>query len=70
MSLADEIDVAVPPAAAVVSHEEGRELLDAASRRKLGMSGQEFLEAWDAGRFADHDTLALHEVAALVPFAR
>ncbi len=39
MSLADEVDTAVP-LAAVVSHEEGQELLDAAARRSLGMSGQ------------------------------
>ncbi len=70
MSLADDLDMSLPAAAEELSSEEGRELLDAAARRKLGMSGGEFLQAWDAGRFADSDTLALHEVAALVPFAR
>ena len=69
MSLADDLDTS-PPGAEEVTAEEGRALLDAAARRELGMTGDEFLQAWDAGRFADSDTLALQEVAALVPFGR
>lgn len=50
--------------------DEGRQLLDEAARRKLGMTAEDFLVAWDAGRFAENDSMAVHEVAALVPFGR
>jgi hypothetical protein len=53
-----------------ISPEEGRRLLVAAARGQLGMSGQEFVEAWEAGLFADPDTLPVQRVAMLLPFGR
>lgn len=55
-----------------LTYEEGRELLDAAARRKLGMSGDEFLAAWDAGTLDvdGPDHVAIVHVSGLIPFAR
>jgi hypothetical protein len=51
--------------------EEGRELLDAMARRYLGISGEEFVHAWDAGEFeADPDRPGLMRVAMLLPLGR
>jgi len=47
---------------------EGKELLDRAAQWWLGMTAEEFIAAWDAGRL--EDTLGVQEVAALLPFAR
>lgn len=53
-----------------ISLEEGRRLLDDAARRTLNMTAEEFIEAWDEGRFADPDSLRVQQVAALLPFGR
>lgn len=66
MSLTDDVSAC----ASEVPRDEGRQLLDEVARKNLGMTAEEFLTAWDAGRFADNDSLAVHEVAALVPFGR
>jgi hypothetical protein len=39
------------------SFEEGRELFDRQARLRLGMSGEEFLRAWDAGEFGTATTV-------------
>jgi hypothetical protein len=62
-------DVTTP--AREVSREEGRQILDRAARRRLGVSGQEFLQRWDAGEYvgkADEPDIA--RVAILIPFGR
>ena len=38
-----------------LSREEGRELFDRQAQRYLGISGDEFLRAWDAGEYGDPD---------------
>lgn len=54
-----------------VSPKEGREIFDNAARRMLGMSGGEFLAAWDRGDFTDEeDRHEVSAVAMLIPFAR
>ncbi len=54
---------------AEASPEEGRELLDQAAQRLLGMSGDDFRRAWDAGEFdAEPERLGVAEVAMLLPF--
>ncbi len=53
-----------------LSAEEGRELLDRQARLRLGMSGEEFLRAWDAGEFGDRDDSDLMGVAMMLPFVR
>jgi len=51
--------------------EEGRALLDARSRRYLGISGQEFLQRWDAGHYDDNpDREELRPVVGVIPFVR
>jgi hypothetical protein len=52
------------------SFEEGRELFDRQARLRLGMSGEEFLRAWDAGEFGDRDDSDLMGVAMMLPFVR
>lgn len=49
--------------------EEGRRMLDNAARKYLNMSREEFLDAWDMGEISN-DTLAVAQVAALIPFGR
>lgn len=53
-----------------ISLEEGRELLDQAARRYLGMSADDFISAWDEDRIPDPDSLRVQQVAALLPFGR
>jgi hypothetical protein len=50
--------------------EEGRELFDRQARIRLGMSGAEFIRAWDAGEFGDRDDSDLMGVAMMLPFVR
>ena len=51
--------------------EEGRALFDAAARRHLGISGDEFLAKWDAGEYDDDpDRPEVLRVAMMMPFGR
>jgi hypothetical protein len=53
-----------------VSHEEGRQMLDAAARKYLNMTAEEFIAAWDEDRILETDDLRVQQVAALLPFGR
>lgn len=53
-----------------ITLEEGREMLDRAARKYLNMSGDEFVAAWDEGRIPEPDSLAVQQVATLLPFGR
>lgn len=58
-----------------ITHEltdsEGRQLFDDVAREYLGISGAEFIQAWDAGQFdADADGPAVMRVAMLLPLGR
>ncbi len=54
-----------------LSSEEGMKLFDNAAKYYLEISGQEFLERFEAGEFDDPDTdLNVAQVLALVPFAQ
>lgn len=54
-----------------LTQEEGRALLDEVAREYLGMSGDEFLRAWDAGEFdGDADRPEVMRVAMLIPLGR
>lgn len=67
--MTENVETFVPPAERTLA--EGRAMLDAAARRHLRMSGDEFLRKWDAGEFADDpDRPEVLEVAMLIPFAR
>ena len=54
-----------------MSQDEARELLDRQAQRYLGMSGAQFIAAWDAGQFAgDPDRPEVMRVSMLLPFGR
>jgi hypothetical protein len=54
-----------------LTREEGIALLDREARRRLHMSGEEFIRAWEAGEFDDDpDRPEVMYVAMLLPFAR
>jgi hypothetical protein len=53
-----------------ISVEEGRALLDEAARHWLGISREEFIAAWEAGRYREDESLAVQQVAMLLPFGR
>ena len=51
--------------------EEGRPLLDWLARRQLGMSGEAFMRAWDAGEFDEQaEGPEVVHIAMLLPLAR
>ena len=53
-----------------VTRAEGATMLDQAARRRLNISGEEFLTRWDRGDYRDTDDPAVADVAMLIPFAR
>lgn len=54
-----------------VTPEEGRAILDRAARRRLHMSGDEFIRRWDAGEYEGKaDRPDVSRVAMLLPFGR
>jgi hypothetical protein len=66
-----DVETAAGDLSEELSIEEGRRLLDEAARKHLNMSGEEFIESWDAGLFGDRaDTLQVMQVAGLLPLAR
>lgn len=61
----------IPVPAPEYSEEEGRVIFDEAARRLLGMSGEDFLRRWDAGKFADDpDRPEVIEIAMMIPLVR
>lgn len=57
------------PQARELTAEEGRELIDERARQLVGMSGAEFLHAWEAGEL-DVDDDDVLQVAMLLPLGR
>jgi hypothetical protein len=56
-----------------MSEQDAAEVFDGIARRKLGISGQEFLDRWDAGEYrsCDRDDLdGLSEVIAAMSLVR
>ncbi|MEO3856276.1 hypothetical protein [Acrocarpospora sp. B8E8] len=49
---------------------EGRALFDREARTVLGISGEEFLDHWDAGDYADWDDPESAGLVMLIPFGR
>jgi hypothetical protein len=58
----------------ILTPEEGREQFDRAARRRMGISGDEFIRRWDAGEYdeiADKDGHRhIMQLAGLIGFAR
>jgi hypothetical protein len=64
----------VDPEVIIVSPEAGRAMFDEAALTIMGMSGDEFIERWEAGEFDEIADKAGHRhimhLALLIPFAR
>ncbi|MCX6023621.1 MAG: hypothetical protein NTZ05_18180 [Chloroflexi bacterium] len=55
--------------AVILNRREARELFDREARHWLGMSGDEFVAAWEAGKFDDNpDRPEVMTVVLLLPF--
>lgn len=50
-----------------LSPAQAREVFDAAARHYLGMSGDEFVTAWKAGKFEDTERAEVLAVVMLLP---
>jgi hypothetical protein len=60
------------PPAQEIGDKDAEEIFNEVARRKLGISGDEFLRRWDAGKYAcllEEDPRA-QEVAMLIPLVR
>lgn len=56
------------PKPRVLSQDEARQMFDEEARKWLGMSGDEFVRAWEAGEFDDNpDRPEVMTVALLLP---
>jgi hypothetical protein len=54
-----------------ITKREGRRMLEEEARRSLGMSADEFIEAWEGGRLdARADEPEVSRIAMLLPLAR
>jgi hypothetical protein len=53
-----------------ITKDESWGVFDAAAHRLLGCSGEEFARAWDEGRYAHDDEVAVMKVAMLRPSGR
>jgi hypothetical protein len=54
-----------------VDEDDARAVFDEQARQNLNMSGEEFLQAWDAGEFdADPDRPEVMRVVFLLPLVR
>ncbi len=52
------------------SRAEGRKLLDRQTQRHLGISADEFIAAWRAGKYRDEDeNPEVVQLAMMIPFA-
>jgi hypothetical protein len=68
-TVADPNTAADVPPVREVTFEEGLAMLDRRARRRLGISGAEFLRRWDTGQYvADPEQAGVIEVAMLLPF--
>ncbi len=55
----------------VMTPEKGREMFEQGARRRLRMSGDEFIRRWDAGEFdGEPERLDVMDVAMLLPLVR
>jgi hypothetical protein len=54
----------------VTTDQEWRALVDRAARHYLGMSADEFVQAWERGEFIDPDRPEILRVAMLLPVDR
>ncbi len=51
--------------------EEGRQMFDEIARKTVNMSGEEFIHAWESGKFDDQsENTAVSRLVALIPITR
>lgn len=68
MAMRSEADAAVP---ITLTREQARDRFDEQARRRLGISGEEFLRRWDAGYYKDPDSDPnVISMVMLVPLVR
>jgi hypothetical protein len=71
---ADETTVHTIPGIDLVTPEEARTLFDQRARKLLHISGEEFLQRWDAGEYRpvrdDAEGRKVGELVMMMPFAR
>lgn len=53
-----------------LSREEGRAMFDRNAQEWLGMSGDEFIQKWEAGEIEDPDRTDVIMLAIMIPFGR
>lgn len=54
-----------------LTRDEARKLFDRQARKYLNMSGDKFVQKWNAGKFnSESDSADVLHVAMLLPFAR
>lgn len=58
------------PTPVTLTAERAVERMDKVAERALGISGADFLAAWDAGVYLATDTAEIAELSALIPFVR
>lgn len=61
---------AATPSFKELSDAEGFALLDAQTRRHLGISASEFVARWDQGDYVDSDDPQVRHLAVLIPLGR
>ncbi|MGI8945052.1 MAG: hypothetical protein ACR2GL_02280 [Thermoleophilaceae bacterium] len=53
-----------------LSDEDGFALLDAQTRKHLGITAGEFVERWEQGEYTDSDDPQVRHLAVLLPLGR
>ena len=53
-----------------LTREEGRAMFDRQARERLGMSGEEFLQKWEAGEIEDPDRNDVMMLVMMIPFTK
>jgi hypothetical protein len=65
-----ELDESDLPEVELLTQDEGRALFDARAREWLGMSGDEFIRAWEAGEIEDADRSDVMVLVLMMPMTR
>jgi len=66
----DEMPQSTNPKVRFLTPEQGKALFDRQARKHFGISGEEFIRAYEAGKLIDHPSQSdVEYVAFLIPFA-
>lgn len=64
------LDAEFLPPIREVSPEEGMEMLDRQARKRLGMSGEEFIRKWEANEFEEPDQSDIIFLSFMIPLTK